>query len=85
MLLSHRWTTTKITFGYLDCPSCKQEIAIDYQVPNLSEQLSKNLALKKTVTRLSKQQAIKEGLDREGRVVTEGDIYFGKLAEFALH
>ena len=85
MLLSHRWTTTKITFGYLDCPSCKQEIAIDYEVPNLSMQLRENLDLKETVTRLSKQQAIKEGLDKEGRVVTEGDIYYGKLADFALH
>ena len=39
MMLSHRWTTTKITFGYLDCPSCKQEIALEYEVPHLSEQL----------------------------------------------
>ena len=23
MMLKHRWTTSKITFGYLDCPSCK--------------------------------------------------------------
>ena len=23
LMLTHRWTTTKITFGYLDCPSCK--------------------------------------------------------------
>ena len=23
LLLTHRWTTKKITFGYLDCPSCK--------------------------------------------------------------
>ena len=26
----------RITFGYLDCPSCKQEIMIDYFVPILS-------------------------------------------------
>jgi hypothetical protein len=29
--------------------------------------------------------AIEEGFDKTGRVVTEGDIYYGKLAEFALH
>ena len=36
MMLTHRWTTKKITFGYLDCPSCKQEIELDYDVPFLS-------------------------------------------------
>lgn len=29
--------------------------------------------------------AEEEGYDKEGRVVTEGDIYFGQLAEFAMH
>ena len=28
--------------------------------------------------------AKEEGYDKEGRVVTEGDYYFGKLAEFAM-
>ena len=28
--------------------------------------------------------AIEEGYDKTGRVVTEGDYYFGKLAEFAV-
>ena len=28
--------------------------------------------------------AIEEGYDKTGRVVTEGDYYYGKLAEFAL-
>ena len=39
MMLTYKWTTTKITFGYLDCPSCKQEIMIDYRVPILTEKL----------------------------------------------
>ena len=29
--------------------------------------------------------AVEEGYDKKGRVVTEGDIYFGQLAEFAMH
>ena len=28
--------------------------------------------------------AIEEGYDKTGRVVTEGDIYYGKLVEFAI-
>ena len=85
MLLTHRWTTKKITFGYLDCPSCKLEIFLDYEVPVLSETLRAQLQLKEKVMQLSTETAIKENLHREGRVVTEGDYYYGKLAEFALH
>ena len=33
MMLTYRWSTAKITFGYLDCPNCKQEIMIEYGVP----------------------------------------------------
>ena len=32
--------------------------------------------------KLSIRMATEEGYDKEGRVVTEGDIYFGQLAEF---
>jgi len=41
MMLKHKWTTLRITFGYLDCPSCKQEIMVDYRVPILSEEIIK--------------------------------------------
>ena len=84
MMLTHRWTTTKITFGYLDCPSCKQEMMIDYRVPILTAKLIQQLRLKEQVLESSIQMAIEEGYDKTGRVVTEGDIYYRKLAEFSL-
>ncbi len=84
-MLRHKWTTLRITFSYLDCPSCKQEIMIDYNVPLLTFELITQFKLKALVLELSLQMAIEEGLDKSGRVVTEGDIYFGKLAEFAMH
>ena len=46
MMLTHKWSTTKITFGYLDCPSCKQEIMFDYSVPLLTDKLLEQLRLK---------------------------------------
>ena len=84
-LLDHRYTTLRITFGYLDCPSCKQEIALDYKVPILTEQLLKHLELKYSIMRQSIKQAKKDGHHLVGRVVTPGDHYYGKLADFALH
>lgn len=85
LLLTHRWATKKITFGYLDCPSCKQEILLDYEVPVLSDKLLEERTLKQKILQFSRVEAIKEGYDQEGRVVTEGDIFYGKLDEFALH
>ena len=40
-MLKHRWTTLRITFGYLDCPSCKQAIVVDYVVPTLTDEINK--------------------------------------------
>ena len=41
--------------------------------------------MKQKILQFSRVEAIKEGYDQEGRVVTEGDIFYGKLDEFALH
>ena len=47
MLMSHRWTTLRISFGYLDCPACKQEISIEgYFVPELSDLIDNELRFK---------------------------------------
>lgn len=85
MMLTHKWSTIKISFGYLDCPSCKQEIFIDYRVPILTKKLIEQIGVKAQVLELAMQMAIQEGYDKTGRVVTEGDLYFGKLADFAMH
>jgi len=53
MMLKHKWTTTKITFGYLDCPSCKQELMMDYRVPILTEKLIQQIDVKIQVLELS--------------------------------
>ena len=41
--------------------------------------------MKKQVLDISLKKVIEEGYDKRGRVVTKGDFYYGKLAEFALH
>lgn len=32
-MLKHRYSTLKINFGYMDCPTCKTEMHISYKVP----------------------------------------------------
>ena len=86
LLLGHKWTTLRISFGYLDCPACKQEISITgYQVPGLSQLVREALDFKAEICQLATIKAVEEGYDRKGRVVTEGDIYFNDLIGFAMH
>ena len=84
-LLDHRWTTLRITFGFLDCPSCKQEIKINYQLPWISSKLQTLHQLKEHIRKESVNAAIKEGYDKEGRVVDPNDYYYGRLEDFAMH
>ena len=58
---------------------------INYNVPILSEILIEELMFKIKIIEISVKAIREEGLDKTGRVVTEGDIYFNKLEEFALH
>mmetsp|Transcript_1449 Transcript_1449/g.1985 ORF Transcript_1449/g.1985 Transcript_1449/m.1985 type:complete len:146 (+) Transcript_1449:199-636(+) len=76
MMLKYKWTTMRISFGYLDCPSCKQEMMIDYRVPVLTDALIEQLKVKMEVMTSAVRMAIEEGYDKEGRVVTPGDIYY---------
>jgi len=54
-------------------------------VPILSELLLQELNFKSEITQLAIETAKKEGCDREGRVATPGDIYYGQLESFAMH
>ena len=64
MMLKHKWTTVRITFGYLDCPSCKQEIMIDYFVPILTEKMIEQMEVKEQVLELAMTMACEEGYDK---------------------
>ena len=84
-LLGHRWSTLRISFGFMDCPSCKQAIKLDYKVPKLGVRLNRLTNFKKQIEKDAVQAAKDEGYHKEGRVVDPNDFYFGKLKEFALH
>ena len=51
----------------------------------MNQTLFKLRRFKNQVLDLSLKKVKEEGLDKKGRVVTEGDIFYGKLADFALY
>lgn len=84
-MLKHGYSTLKINFGYLDCPSCKQELSLENDVPMISTKLKKSLEVKAKVIQMAIEYAKQEGFDKKGPVVTPGTQYYGKLKEYALH
>ena len=40
-LLKHRWNTLRITFAFLQCPNCKQEITVDSECGPIAHELAK--------------------------------------------
>ena len=45
--LTKKWTASKrVTFTFLDCPVCKKEISLSYQVPKLSDLIKVSVAEK---------------------------------------
>ena len=87
LMLEHGHSTLRITFGYLDCPSCKAEIQIPSPayVPLLSEMIERHLNYKRKITTLAIETAREEGCEKNSRVAIPGDAYYGKLEEFAMH
>ena len=87
LMFEHSHSTLRITFGYMDCPSCKAEIQIPSPayVPILSEMIKQHLNNKRKITKLAIKTAREEGCEKSGRVATPGDAYYGKLEEFAMH
>ena len=48
-LLKHKWATLRITFSFLSCPSCKQEIKLKGLSKPIAQELGPLIGLKKIV------------------------------------
>lgn len=84
-LLQHKWTSLRITFAFMSCPSCKQEIDITGVSKPIARELGPLIALKKHVEKEALKNAESQGILNDERLSTEGDVYFGKPQEFANH
>ena len=84
--LLKKWKVTKrVTFTFLDCPVCKKQISLTYEVPKLSELIATTVAEKTQTLEQVRQICIDEGLAEPGsRVATEGDMYHNRHADFLL-
>ena len=55
-IIDKKWSSLRITFAFLDCPSCKQEMKLDH-CPMLRDSMSEVLRIKEKITNLAVQRA----------------------------
>ena len=82
-IIETKWTTPHISFGFLDCPSCKQPMELEH-CELLRPQLQAVKEIKELVEKLAVERAKFEGLDQHERLKTVGDHFYGNLKEFAM-
>ena len=84
-LLKHKWTSLRITFAFMTCPSCKQELELTGVPREIAAELGPLVGFKKEVERLALKNAEEQGILKDDRLRTPTDFYFGKPQEFANH
>ena len=84
-LVKHRWSTLKVSFAFLSCPSCKAEMTgKGISCDLIKKEIMDVQVMKMKVEKKALEVAKNQGLDKSERVQEGGD-YHGKLLEFAIH
>ena len=83
-LLQHRWNTLKISFAFMACPTCKQEIT-ETNNAEINKELASLNELRQNIESQALKVASNQGLDHSERLTAEGDPYKGDLLGLAMH
>ena len=84
-LLKSKWTTLKISFGFMKCPCCNHKIELKGLSKPIAAELGPLMALKMKVDKLAMKTAEEQGILNDERLSTPGDVYYNKPQEFANH
>ena len=83
-LLQYRWNTLKISFAFMSCPQCKQEIE-EKRCKEIRTELKALRAVRKEVETTALKVAKSQGIANSQRLTARGGPYYGKLLELAMH
>ena len=84
-LLQHKWPTLRITFAFMQCPSCNQEIKKEGLPRPILEELGPLLSMKKQVEKDALKVAGEQGILFDDRLADPNDVFYGKDQEYANH
>ena len=83
-LLQHRWSTLKISFGFMACPSCKQSIT-ENRCEEIKTEMDSLKELRTQIEKIALEVAENQALANDERLKQEGGHYEGNLLELAMH
>ena len=83
-LLQHKWNTLKISFAFMACPTCKQEIK-ETTCPEINAEIARLSQLRDNLEEMALEVAENQGLHLSERLTTAGDPFEGDLKGLALH
>eukprot|EP00474_Spongospora_subterranea_P000655 CRZ01113.1 hypothetical protein [Spongospora subterranea] len=78
--LEKRWPGSRICFGYMTCPLCKQEIVH----PSVRSNMLNGIKLRKQLTSLAMQRLKLDGLTNAVEVSESGQKYYKQPEQYAL-
>jgi len=78
--LSRGWPGARITFGFLNCPLCKQEMAH----PALTQLMAPLIALKLDIRKRATARLTFEGLDKDEAFTSPTGRYYGRKEDYAM-
>ena len=73
--MKKKWSTTRITFGFLNCPECKKGINI-HKGTNAYSLLIKYMALRLTVERICQKKLEIEGLTKDPKITDPNSRFY---------
>ena len=78
--LSKGYPSARITFNFLNCPLCKQEMSHIA----LNEITKEHISLRSKIIKDGKERLKIEGLDKDKRLADKNSVYYNNLDRFAL-
>ena len=85
-LLRHRWSTQRITFNFMKCPSCQQDLDGSDTVPEIRQELSAMRILKRRLGKDALKELKQDNMpENNARLKDPTDRFYQKPLEYALH
>lgn len=83
-ILKQRWVSPRITFGFLNCPTCKENKINAPHLPVLNELIVAILKFESEVREKAKQRIKFEGMHNDPPLKDKNSPYFNNLEAYAM-
>jgi len=77
-VLEHKWSTLRISFNFLSCPSCRQPLQLSTSCPAIQTKIDALKVLQAKIENQALNQAEDQGILEDARLSNPDDRFFNK-------